>query len=100
MPLRHGGDQVSSPFFDQDHVELYCIALRKGYRVYSERKEIMERIVKQQANIKRTRERIFALLTQCIVDIRKTVTSSGLKMQDVGSESRNTRLAWILASMI
>jgi hypothetical protein len=60
----------------------------------------MKRIVEQQANIKRTRKRIFALLTQCIADIRKTVTSSGLNMQDVGSESKNTRLAWILASMI
>jgi hypothetical protein len=83
-----------------DHAELYCIALWKGYRVISERKEIMKRIIEQQANIKRTHKKIFALLTQCIADIQKTVKSSGLKMQDVGSESKNTRQAWILSSMI
>ncbi len=44
----------------------------------------MERIVEQQANIKRTRKRIFTLLTQCIADIRKTVTASGLELLDVG----------------
>jgi hypothetical protein len=49
-----------------------------------EREGIMERIVEQQANIKRTQKRIFALFTQCIVDIRKTVTASGLEMLDVG----------------
>jgi hypothetical protein len=48
----------------------------------------------------RTRERIFNLLTQCIEDIEKTVTVSGLKMRDVGSESRNSKQAWILASLI
>ena len=44
----------------------------------------MERIVEQQANIDRTRKRIFSLLTQCISDIRKTVTAAGLEMLDVG----------------
>ena len=44
----------------------------------------MENIVEQQANIKCTRKRIFALLTQCVEDIRKTVTASGLEMLDVG----------------
>jgi len=51
---------------------------------HAEREEIMERIVEQQANIDRTRRRIFALLTQCIADIRKTVTASGLELLDVG----------------
>ena len=60
----------------------------------------MGRIVEKQANIMRTRERIFNLLTQCIEDIEKTVTVSGLKMRDVGSESRNSKQAWILASLI
>jgi hypothetical protein len=46
--------------------------------------EIMERIVEQHANIERTRKRIFTLLTQCIVDIRETVSASGLDMLDVG----------------
>ncbi len=50
----------------------------------AEREEIMERIVEQQANIDRTRRRIFTLLTQCIADIRKTVTASGLELLDVG----------------
>lgn len=44
----------------------------------------MERIVEQQANIERTRKRIFTLVTQCIADIRKTVAASGLEMLDVG----------------
>ncbi len=60
----------------------------------------MKTLVGQEANIKRTRMRIFNLLTQCIKDIEKTVTVSGLKMRDVGSESRNSRQAWILASLI
>lgn len=44
----------------------------------------MERIVEQQANIDRTRKRVVALLTRCIVEIRSTVAASGLHMQDVG----------------
>jgi hypothetical protein len=62
------------------------IVLRCGRGIVStvEREEIMERIVEQQANIERTRNRIFALLTHCIADIRKTVTASGLEMLDVG----------------
>jgi hypothetical protein len=65
-----------------------------------ERGGIMKTLVGQQANIERTRKRIFNLLTQCIKDIEMTVTVSGLKMRDVGSESINSRQAWILASMI
>ena len=65
----------------------------------AEREEIMERIVEQQANIERTQKRIFKLLTQCIKDIRKTVTASGLSIKDVRSESKNSIQAWILASM-
>lgn len=65
-----------------------------------EREGIMECICKQQANIESTRERIYVLLTQCIADIRKTVASSGLEMQDIGSETKNSRLAWIISSMI
>ena len=63
-----------------------CIVLRCGKGIVSTAKErkIMERIVEQQANIKRTRKRIFTLLTQCIADIRMTVTASGLEMLDVG----------------
>jgi hypothetical protein len=65
----------------------------------AEREEIMEPIVEQRANIKRTQERIFKLLTQCIKDIRKTVAASGLSIKDVRSESKNSMQAWILASM-
>ena len=45
--------------------------------------EVTERIVEQQANIEHMRKRIFSLLTQCIADIRKTVTASGLELLDV-----------------
>jgi hypothetical protein len=65
-----------------------------------EREEIMECIVEQNANIERTQQRIFDLLTQCIEDIRKTVTASGLKIEDMGQDSRNSRQAWILSSMV
>jgi hypothetical protein len=60
----------------------------------------MERIVEQNANIEQTQERIFDLLTQCIKDIRKTVTESGLKIEDMGTDTRNSRQAWILSSMV
>ncbi len=59
----------------------------------------MERIVEQQANIERTRKRIFILLTQCIEEIRNTVTSSGLKMLDVGvgvERQRTTANSYII----
>ena len=56
----------------------------RGIVSRAEREEIMEPIVEQRANIKRTRKRIFTLLTQCIADIRKTVTASGLELLDVG----------------
>ena len=86
--------------FTQVHTELYCIALWKGYRIYGEREEVMERIVDQKANRERTQNRIFKLLTKCIKDIEKTVTMSGLKIEDVRSEKKNSRQAWILASMV
>jgi hypothetical protein len=60
----------------------------------------MECIVDQTANIERTRKRIFDLLTQCIEDIRKTIAASGLKVEDIGSDSRNSRQVWILSSIV
>ena len=65
----------------------------------AEREEVMERIGEKQDNIERTQKRIFKLLTQCIKDIRKTVTASGLTIRDVRAESKNSIQAWILASM-
>jgi hypothetical protein len=65
----------------------------------AEREEIMECIGERQANIERTQRRMFKLLTQCIKDIRKTVTASGLTIKDVRSESKNSTQAWILASI-
>ena len=35
-------------------------------------------------NVERTKIRIFSLITQCIRDIDRTVTESGLTMRDVG----------------
>ena len=37
-----------------------------------------------QLNVERTRKQVFNLLTQCILEIRKTVTASGLTLRDVG----------------
>jgi hypothetical protein len=60
----------------------------------------MECIIKQSASIERTQQRIFDLITQCIEDIRKTVTASGLNIEDMVPDSRNSRQAWILSSMV
>jgi hypothetical protein len=78
-----------------------CVVLRleRGIMPIGEREGIMERIGEKQSNIERTQKRIFKLLTQCIKDIRKTVTASGLTIKDVRSESKNSIQAWILASM-
>jgi len=37
-----------------------------------------------QPNVERTKVRIFNLITQCIKDIEKTVTTSAVTMRDVG----------------
>lgn len=77
------------------------LRLERGIMPIGEREEIMESIIgDQQANIKCTQDRIFVLLTQCIADIQKTVAVSGLNMQDVEPEPKNSRQAWILSSMI
>ena len=44
----------------------------------------MRRSIDQEADIEQIQKRIFDLMTQCIKDIDKTVTSSGLQMRDVG----------------
>jgi len=38
----------------------------------------------QQADIEQIRRQVFDLMTQCIEDIDKTITTSGLQMRDVG----------------
>jgi hypothetical protein len=38
----------------------------------------------QQTDIEQIRRLVFDLMTQCIEDIDKTVTSSGLQMRDIG----------------
>jgi len=65
-----------------------------------EREEVMERIVREQAIIERTQERIFILLTQCIADIQNTIDESGINLKDLVSDPRNSRQAWIISSMI
>jgi hypothetical protein len=37
-----------------------------------------------QGNIERVKERIFNLITQCLMDIEKTASTSGFTMRDVG----------------
>ncbi len=44
----------------------------------------MNRVIKRKADIEQTKNRIFHLITQCIADIRDTVESSDLSMQDIG----------------
>lgn len=44
----------------------------------------MNRVIRRQADIEGTKNRIFHLITQCIADIRDTVESSDLSMHDVG----------------
>jgi len=79
-----------------------CVALSLEQRMVlmGEREEIMESISEKQANIEFTQERIFVLLTRCIADVQKTVAESGLKMQDIESEPKNSRQAWIISSIV
>ena len=43
----------------------------------------MRSFVDRQANIERTQEMIFDLVTRCIADIQNAVAASGLIMRDV-----------------
>jgi hypothetical protein len=44
----------------------------------------MGRPIDQQADFEQIQKRVFDLITQCIEDIDRTVTSSGLQMRDIG----------------
>ncbi len=43
--------------------------------------------------VERTRNHVLALLTRCIMDIRKTVTASGLSLRDVGIGVEEQRIS-------
>ncbi len=40
-----------------------------------------------QVNLESTKSRVFEFLTQCIQDIEKTVTTSGMTMRDIGFDA-------------
>ncbi|MGO9146726.1 MAG: hypothetical protein ACLQDF_10190 [Desulfomonilia bacterium] len=43
--------------------------------------------------VERTRNQVLELLTRCIMDIRKTVTASGLSLRDVGIRVEEQRIS-------
>jgi hypothetical protein len=79
-----------------------CVVLRleRGIMLTKEGEEIIDCIIEQNADIKWIQQKIFDMLTQCIEDIQKTITASGLNIEDIGSDPINSRQAWILSSMV